>query len=93
MTSSLVTVWLEIHLKLSTKTKIFCRCKNDQSLENNQPNSNICPVCTWQPGALPQLSEEVVEKGLLIGKALNCKFNNPSRFDRNMIFYQNEMDY
>ena len=87
MTSSLVTVWLEIHLKLSTKTKIFCRCKNDQSLENNQPNSNICPVCTWQPGALPQLSEEVVEKGLLIGKALNCKFNNPSRFDRKSYFY------
>ncbi|MBQ7616698.1 hypothetical protein IJS64_01600 [bacterium] len=31
---------------MSTATKIFCRCKNDQSLENNEPNSNICPVCT-----------------------------------------------
>nr|MBR6100029.1 hypothetical protein [bacterium] len=51
-----------MHLKLSTNTKIFCRCKNDQSLENNEPNTNICPVCTGQPGALPQMSEEVVEK-------------------------------
>ena len=87
MANSLVTVWLEIHLKLATKTKIFCRCKNDQSLENNEPNSNICPVCTGQPWALPQLSEEVVEKGLLIWKALNCSFNNPSRFDRKSYFY------
>lgn len=87
MANSLVTVWLEIHLKLSTATKIFCRCKNDQSLENNEPNSNICPVCTWQPWALPQLSEEVVEKGLLIWKALHCSFNNPSCFDRKSYFY------
>lgn len=87
MSQPLVTVWLEIHLKLSTKTKIFCRCKNDQSLENNDPNTNICPVCTGQPWALPQLSEEVVEKWLLVGKALNCSYNNPSFFDRKSYFY------
>jgi aspartyl-tRNA(Asn)/glutamyl-tRNA(Gln) amidotransferase subunit B len=33
------------------------------------------------------MSEEVVEKGMLIGKALNCKWNNPSRFDRKSYFY------
>ena len=87
MPNSLVTVWLEIHLKLSTSTKIFCRCKNDQSLDNNEPNTNICPVCTGQPWALPQMSQEVVEKGMLIWKALNCKWNNPSRFDRKSYFY------
>jgi len=87
MTQPLITVWLEIHLKLSTSTKIFCRCKNDQSLDNNQPNTNICPVCTGQPWALPQVSREVVEKGLLLGKALNCRVNNPSRFDRKSYFY------
>jgi len=87
MTQPLITVWLEIHLKLSTSTKIFCRCKNDQSLDNNQPNTNICPVCTGQPWALPQVSKEVVEKGLLLGKALNCRVNNPSRFDRKSYFY------
>ena len=87
MPNSLVTVWLEIHLKLSTSTKVFCRCKNDQSLDNNEPNTNICPVCTGQPWALPQMSQEVVEKGMLIWKALNCKWNNPSRFDRKSYFY------
>lgn len=46
MQSPLITIGLEIHLKLATKTKIFCRCENNQSLENNEPNTNICPVCT-----------------------------------------------
>ncbi len=87
MQEPLITIGLEIHLKLSSESKIFCRCKNDQSLENNEPNSNICPVCTWQPGALPQLSAEVVEKALLLGKALKCEVNNPSRFDRKSYFY------
>jgi len=36
---------------------------------------------------LPQLSAEVVEKGLLLGKALNCRFNTCSRFDRKSYFY------
>lgn len=87
MQEPLITIGLEIHLKLATKTKIFCRCQNDQSLENNLPNTNVCPVCTGQPGALPQLSAEVVEKGLLIGRALNCRFNKLSRFDRKSYFY------
>lgn len=82
-----ITIGLEIHLKLATESKIFCRCKNDQSLTENHPNTNICPVCTWQPGALPQLSREVVAKALLLGKALNCQFNTHSSFDRKSYFY------
>lgn len=82
-----ITVGLEIHLKLSTESKIFCRCKNDQSLIENQPNSNICPTCTGQPGALPVLSRQVVHKALLLGKAMNCQFNTRSSFDRKNYFY------
>jgi aspartyl/glutamyl-tRNA(asn/gln) amidotransferase subunit B 1 len=61
-----ITVGLEIHLKLSSQTKIFCPCKNDQSLEDNRPNTHICPTCTGQPGALPRLSRQVVQKALLL---------------------------
>ena len=87
MQEPLITIGLEIHLKLASQTKIFCKCKNEQALQDNQPNTTICPVCTWQPWALPQLSAEVVEKGLLLGKALQCQFNNPSYFDRKSYFY------
>lgn len=82
-----ITVGLEIHLKLATATKIFCPCKNEQNLDDNHPNTTVCPVCTGQPGALPQLSEEVVKKGLLLGKALKCVVQNPSSFDRKSYFY------
>ena len=82
-----ITIGLEIHLKLSSQTKIFCPCKNDQSLEDNRPNTHICPICTGQPGALPRLSRQVVQKALLLWKAMNCQFNIRSSFDRKNYFY------
>ena len=59
----LTTIGLEIHLKLNSETKIFCRCKNEQDFDV-AANTNICPFCTGQPGALPQLSKQVVEKAI-----------------------------
>ncbi|MCF7835317.1 Asp-tRNA(Asn)/Glu-tRNA(Gln) amidotransferase subunit GatB [Candidatus Gracilibacteria bacterium] len=83
----LLTIGLEIHIKLKSENKMFCQCKNEQNFENLQANTNICPVCTGQPGALPTLSEEVLRKALILGKALNCEINNPSQFDRKSYFY------
>ena len=51
MTEYLATIGLETHIQLNTKTKAFCACKADSW--NEAPNTNICPVCTGQPGALP----------------------------------------
>jgi len=45
---------------------MFCQCKNEQNFDSLQANTNICPVCTAQPGALPTLSEEVLWKALLL---------------------------
>lgn len=83
----LLTIGLEIHIKLKSENKMFCQCKNEQNFENLLPNTNICPVCTAQPWALPTLSEEVLEKALLLGKALHCKINKTSTFDRKSYFY------
>lgn len=83
----LLTIGLEIHIKLKSINKMFCQCKNEQNFDNLVPNTNICPVCTGQPGALPTLSKEVLEKALLLGKALNCKINEISSFDRKSYFY------
>lgn len=66
---------------------MFCQCKNEQNFEHLEPNTNICPVCTGQPGALPTLSQEVLEKALILGKALNCTINKTSTFDRKSYFY------
>lgn len=83
----LLTIGLEIHIKLKSTNKMFCQCKNQQNFDDLLPNTNICPVCTGQPGALPTLSDEVVKKSLLLGKALKCTINRISTFDRKSYFY------
>jgi aspartyl-tRNA(Asn)/glutamyl-tRNA(Gln) amidotransferase subunit B len=54
-------IGLEIHVQLNAATKLFCDCPNRPG---DEPNRNICPVCLWLPGALPQLSREALEKAV-----------------------------
>ena len=79
------TIGLEIHIELNTKSKMFCSCKNDS--EEKNPNTNICPVCTAQPGTLPVINEEAVRKVVKTGLALNCQIPEYSKFDRKNYFY------
>ena len=79
------TIGLEIHIELNTKSKMFCSCQNDS--EEKNPNTNICPVCTAQPGTLPVINEEAVRKVVKTGLALNCQIPEYSKFDRKNYFY------
>ena len=80
------TIWLEIHVRIKSKTKMFCSCKNAVELAS-EPNKNVCSVCMWFPGMLPALNKEVVRLWLIGGMAMNCKVNNISSFDRKTYFY------
>ena len=82
-----IAIGLEIHLKIKSPNKLFCQCKNEQNFDTLIPNTHICPVCTWQPWALPTLSYEPYFKALILGKTLNCKINKISTFDRKSYFY------
>lgn len=77
-------IGLEVHAELNTVTKAYCSCKNSFGLE---VNSQICPICTAMPGALPTLNEKVVESAVKMGHALNCKINNVTKQDRKNYFY------
>ena len=79
------TIGLEIHVELKTKTKMFCDCLNDP-LEKN-PNVNICPICTAQPGSLPVINQEAVNSVIKAGLALNCQIAEKSWFERKNYFY------
>ncbi len=75
---------LEVHVELSTATKMFCGCANTFGAE---PNTHVCPVCLGLPGSLPVLNERAVESAIRIGLALNCEIVPWCRFARKNYFY------
>lgn len=79
-----VTIGLEVHAELSTKTKAYCSCKIGYG---DEPNTNICPVCMGLPGALPHFNEEVLNYAMKAGIATNCDIITESKFDRKNYFY------
>jgi aspartyl-tRNA(Asn)/glutamyl-tRNA(Gln) amidotransferase subunit B len=75
-------VGLEIHVYpyMENKTKLFCNCPIEL---NATPNTNICEICTSQPGAHPMLpNREAILKSLMISKILSCKTDERPAFQR-----------
>ena len=66
-------IGLETHVRLNTKSKLFCSCPNE---ETEIPNHNICSVCTGQMGVLPAINKEAIVKAIYFGKAVNSSFSN-----------------
>ncbi len=77
-------IGLETHAQLQTESKMFCGCSTKFG---NDPNSNICPVCTGQPGSLPVINEKAIRLAVKTALALNCKINHESVFARKNYFY------
>jgi len=78
-------IGLEIHGYLQTKEKLFCSCNAERHLAKQEikPNTNICPICTGQPGAKPMLpNSEAVKKILQIALMLDCKINKEILWQR-----------
>ncbi|MCJ7623265.1 MAG: Asp-tRNA(Asn)/Glu-tRNA(Gln) amidotransferase GatCAB subunit B, partial [Anaerolineaceae bacterium] len=84
MTDYEAVIGLETHIQQNTVTKIFCSCKADSW--RDPPNTNICPICTGMPGVLPVLNKVVVEKAVLLAKAMQAEINSLSYFDRKNYF-------
>ena len=77
-------IGLEIHVQLSTRTKMFCGC--DLSF-GDPPNTHVCPVCLGHPGVLPVTNEKAVEYATRIALALGCRIAGRTIFHRKNYFY------
>ncbi len=74
---------LEVHVELSTASKLFCGCANEFGAE---PNTNVCPTCLGLPGSLPVPNERAITDAMRLGRAINCEVR-PSIFARKNYFY------
>jgi len=77
-------IGLEIHVQLSTQTKMFCACALSFG---EPPNTRTCPVCLGLPGTLPVINARAIHYGLMIGLALECELAPSSTFARKNYFY------
>src|SRR3989338_3163751 len=78
-------IGLEIHVQQKTKSKMFCAC--DNAGECAPPNTTICPICVGHPGTLPVPNRTAIEWSVKAAKAINCRINPVSKFDRKHYFY------
>lgn len=80
-----MTIGIECHVQLATKTKLFSSADNDA--RDAEPNTKVTPIDFGLPGMLPVLNREAVTLAVKAGKALNAEVAEISRFDRKHYFY------
>ena len=78
-------IGLEVHTELTAlETKMFCDCRLSH---DDEPNTNVCPVCLGLPGALPVPNRKAIESIVMAGLATNCEIQRHSMFYRKHYFY------
>ncbi|HTE58043.1 MAG TPA: Asp-tRNA(Asn)/Glu-tRNA(Gln) amidotransferase subunit GatB [Verrucomicrobiae bacterium] len=80
-----VTIGLETHVQLKTKTKLFSAVDNDA--REAPPNTLISHIDLGMPGALPVLNQGAVDLAIKAAFALGTPPQKLSTFDRKHYFY------
>ncbi len=77
-------IGLEVHVQLSTASKLFCGCSTTFGAE---PNTQTCPVCIGMPGTLPVMNREAFQLSLKTAIALDCEIPVFTKWDRKQYYY------
>lgn len=77
-------VGLEVHVQLRTQSKAFC---GDSTEYGALPNTLLSPISMGHPGTLPRFNRQVLEYGVLLGLAMNCRIREYNEFARKNYFY------
>lgn len=80
-----VTIGIESHVQLKTKTKLFSAVGNDA--REAPANTLISHIDLGMPGALPVLNEAAVQLAMRAAFALGTPPQKYSKFDRKHYFY------
>ncbi len=80
-----VTIGIECHVQLKTKTKLFSAVGNDA--REAPPNTLISHIDLGMPGALPVLNAKALELATRAAFALSTEPERFSQFDRKHYFY------
>src|SRR3989440_4726526 len=79
-----VLVGMEIHVQLSTLSKMFTGAANGFG---GEPNSQVDEQVLGLPGTLPVLNKKAVEYSIKTGLALNCRIASFTKWDRKSYYY------
>jgi len=79
-----IVMGLEVHVELSTESKLFCSCS---AKFGAGPNENICPACMGMPGFPPVTNKKAIELGIKAGLLTNCKISRYVTFDKKNYYY------
>ena len=79
-----LVIGLEVHVELSTQTKLFCPAEVHFG---GEPNSQLTPVSLGLPGSLPVVNRTAIDYAVKLGLALHCNIAEWSQFARKNYFY------
>ena len=84
MAEYILSVGMEVHAELKTRSKMFCA---DEAVFGGEANTRISPLSLGLPGTLPVPNKEAIAMVLKTALALNCKIAMHSVFHRKNYFY------
>ncbi|MBC7862906.1 MAG: Asp-tRNA(Asn)/Glu-tRNA(Gln) amidotransferase subunit GatB [Bacteroidia bacterium] len=77
-------IGLEVHIQLSTKSKMYC---SDSTEYGALPNSLVSPISLGHPGTLPKVNKSAIDFAIKLGLATNSNITKENMFARKNYFY------
>ena len=79
-----VVMGLEVHVELSTESKLFCGCSAKFGADANE---NVCPACSGMPGMPPVVNKKAIELAIAAALVTNSEIAPVMTFDKKNYFY------